>query len=159
EIDAAKAETAVLEPARAGGSVVLLSSDPCLCDLLEAAGADVKIAASAELAGAMMATLRQQGVRRPVVMVDAGQCAEEAVSAARSIIARQRGDAASLVLVADELTNAIPSRELRTLFVTALERPLATADLAVALRLARGDEDGVPAEKPRATAPNIRRPL
>src|SRR5262249_54969720 len=133
EIDAAKAQTVVLEPARSSASVVLLSSDPCLRDLVEATGADVKVADTADRVGDVVAALREQGVRRPVVVIDAGQHAKDGILAARRIIDGQRGNAPNIVLVADELTNAIPSRDLRPLFVTALDRPVEAAELAAAL--------------------------
>ncbi len=139
-------ETAAAAPSRfspAGVSVVLLSPDERLRALLLASGADLKSVASPEKARAAVDLLRQQGVRRPVALIDAGARAADAVPAAAALMGEAGAYAPMLILVTDEPAAGMPSRDLRSLFVTTLVRPIDGAGLAAALEVACGNEASV----------------
>jgi two-component system sensor histidine kinase RpfC len=138
EIGIETAEAAASPFSPAGVSVVLLSPDERLRELLSASGADVRLVASPEKARPTVDLLRRQGVRRPVAVIDAGPRAADAVPAATALMGEAH--APMLILVTDEPVAGMPSRDLRSLFVTTLSRPIDGAGLAAALEVACGNE-------------------
>jgi two-component system sensor histidine kinase RpfC len=108
---------------------VLLSEDARLRALLAAVGADVRPAITPDEGRALITELRRQGVRRPVAIVDGAEFAERTAAV---LIDGELADAPMLVLVSDGPL----SPSLRSLFVTALERPVIEADIRAALQIA-----------------------
>src|SRR5262245_2165551 len=148
EIKTLAAGVAALPSSRWTGPIVLLSSDKSLHDLARAAGADARVATTPDEADQVVAQIRQQGVRRPVAIVDAGARAADGAEAAERLIGAHGPDIV-LVLVTDEPVAGILSRELRRLFVTTLARPVDGNDLAAALPVAAGSEMAAAADRDR----------
>jgi two-component system sensor histidine kinase RpfC len=134
-------------PSCGGPGVVLLSPNGRLHELAATVGADVRIAATGEEAGAAILELMRRGVRRPVVVFDAGRRATDAMATAKMLIGDRCADAPAVILVADEPVVGLLPRELRSLFVTALVRPVDGPGLAAALSLARGNEASASADE------------
>jgi two-component system sensor histidine kinase RpfC len=152
EINTAAAGVAALPAARWPGPVVLLSSDQRLRDLAHSAGADIRCVATADEADQMLAKLRQQGVRRPMAIIDAGVYAAQGGAVAERMIAAHGPDTV-LILVTDEPVVGMLPRALCRLFVTTLVRPVEAGPLAAALWLAAGSETSAAAAAADAARP------
>jgi two-component system, sensor histidine kinase RpfC len=158
EMNTGAAGVAALPAARWPGPVVLLSSDLGLHDIAQSAGADIRGVATADEADQMLASLRQQGVRRPMAIIDAGAHAACGAAVAERMIAAHGPDTV-LILVTDEPVVGMLPRALCRLFVTTLVRPVEAGPLAASLRLAAGSETSAaaaadaarPAERARRT--------
>ncbi len=139
EIDVAAAESAPSALARPGAAVVVLSADPTLTTLMQADGGAVRIASSPQHARALIASLRTQGVRSPVAVVQAGLADASALAA--TIIDGEIADAPALILVCDDPVDGMLPQGLRSQFVTSLVRPLDPARLAEAISIAARNEE------------------
>ena len=101
---------------------------------------------------------RQQGTRKPVAIIDAGSSLAEAEELALQVMDGDVADAPMLVLVTDQDVHGMIPVALRSLFVTALARPVDAAALGAALiaggrtrgRRARGRRN--PCQQPRKLA-------
>jgi two-component system, sensor histidine kinase RpfC len=140
ELDVAAGKETTPAPPCGRAPLVLLSPDGRLHELAATVGCDARVAATGEEAGAAIVELTRRGARRPVVIVDAGRRTADAVPTAQALIGERCADAPALILVTDEPVVGLLPRELRSLFVTALVRPVDGPGLASALSLARGNE-------------------
>jgi two-component system sensor histidine kinase RpfC len=145
-IERAEAPAASVPPRL--GAVVLLSSDAALRDLIEAAGAELHPASTTDAAAAAVLALRQQGTRKPVVVIDAGPSLRNAEAIALQMVDGDVADGPSLVVVTDEEMAGMLPVALRSLFMTVLARPLDAERVAAALQLSAGPDEASPAEKP-----------
>ena len=84
------------------GPVALLSRDDVLRALVQAGGADVQQAATADEARSILMAQRQQGTRRPVAIIDAGSSLAEAEELALQVMDGDVADAPALILVTDQ---------------------------------------------------------
>jgi two-component system, sensor histidine kinase RpfC len=154
ELDVAAAQETT-QMAACGGPVVLLSPDRRLHELATTAGADVTVATTGEEARDALAELTRRGVRRPVVVIDAGRRGAEAAPTAKALVGHRCADAPAIVLVSDDYASGLLPRDLRCLFVTSLVRPADSQALAAALAIACGNgppasaDDGCRAAEPR----------
>jgi len=159
ELDVAAAAGTPSASPCGGAPVVLLSPDGRLRELATTLGADVIVAARGEEAGAALAALTKRGARRPVVFIDAGPRAAGAAPIAQALIGSRAADAPALVLVTEEPVSGLLPPDVRSLFVTALVRPIESAAVAAALNIARGDEPPASADDGRTAAPADTRKL
>jgi two-component system sensor histidine kinase RpfC len=103
-------------------------------------------------AAAALASLRADGVRRPIAIVRQQACANTDDATVRRIAGDNLGCAPALILVTDERTEGLPPPVTRTRFVTVLAEPVDPAKLAAALRIARGNMAGDRPEEARNMA-------
>jgi two-component system sensor histidine kinase RpfC len=119
--------------------VVVVGGDE---DLREVVGARVPLAKAVDdidEAAVVLASLRADGIRRPIAIVHQQACAETDEAAFRRIAGDNLGCAPALILVTDDRAEGLPPPVTRSRFVTTLVEPADPAKLAAALRIARGN--------------------
>ena len=111
-------------------------------------------------AAAALASLRADGVRRPIAIVHSQACATADEATFRRIAGDNLGCAPALILVTDERAEGLPAPVMRSRFVTTLVEPADPAKLAAALHIARGNmASGRPEESRSMEIVPAERPL
>jgi two-component system sensor histidine kinase RpfC len=131
--------------------VVIVGGDENLRAVVSACMPIAKVAADMDAAAAALASLRADGVRRPIAIVHRKVCANADEAVFRRISGDNRGCAPALVLITDESVDGLPSPVMRSRFVTMLAEPVDPARLAAALRIARGNMTAERPEDSRST--------
>jgi two-component system sensor histidine kinase RpfC len=98
-----------------------------------------KVADDMNEAAIALASLRADGVRRPIAIVHRHACVNADEATFRRITGENTSCAPALILVSDEFADGLPSSDTRRRFVTVLADPAEPAALATALRIARGN--------------------
>jgi two-component system sensor histidine kinase RpfC len=119
-----------------------------------------KAVADMDEAAAALASLRADGVRRPIAIVHSQACATADEATFRRIAGDNLGCAPALILVTDERAEGLPAPVMRSRFVTTLVEPADPAKLAAALHIARGNmASGRPEESRSMEIVPAERPL
>ena len=130
--------------------VVLVGGDENLRKVVSNCAPIAKAVANMDEAIAALASLRADGVRRPVAIVHQQACADTEEETFRRIAGDNLGCSPALILVTDEGAEGLPAPVARGRFVTTLVRPFDPAKLAAALRIARGNMAGDRPEESRS---------
>ena len=129
--------------------IVLVGADQDLHKVVSRCVPIAKAVANMDEAAAALASLRADGVRRPIAIVhQASANADE--DAFRRIAGDNLGCAPALILVTDERADGLPESVTRSRFVTTLVEPVDPAKLTAALRIARGNMAGDRPEESRS---------
>lgn len=130
--------------------VVIVGGDENLRQAVSACAPVAKTVADMDQAAAALASLRADGVRRPIAIVHREACETTDAVTFRRIAGDNLGCSPALVLVTDQRTEGLPAAVTRSRFVTTLVEPLEPAQLAAALRIARGNMAGDRPEESRS---------
>jgi two-component system sensor histidine kinase RpfC len=130
--------------------VVLVGGDENLRKAVSGCVPIAKAVADMDEAAAALASLRADGVRRPIAIVHQQDCATADEATFRRIAGDNRGCAPALILVTDEQAEGLPAPVTRSRFVTTLVEPADPAKLAAALHIARGNTAGDRPEESRS---------
>jgi two-component system sensor histidine kinase RpfC len=125
--------------------VVVVGGSENLRQAVSACAPIAKIASDMNEAAIALASLRADGVRRPVAIVHRHVYANAEEATFRGIVGENIGCAPALILVSDGFADGLPSPDMRRCFVTVLADPAEPAAIANALRIARGNMN---AERP-----------
>jgi two-component system, sensor histidine kinase RpfC len=129
--------------------IVLVGADQDLHKVVSRCVPIAKAVANMDEAAAALASLRADGVRRPIAIVhQASANADD--DAFRRIAGDNLGCAPALILVTDERADGLPEPVTRSRFVTTLVEPVDPKKLTVALRIARGNMAGDRPEESRS---------
>jgi len=131
--------------------VVLVGGDESLRRIVSGCVPIAKAVADMDEAAAALASLRADGVRRPIAIVHQQACATADEATFRRIAGDNLGCAPALILVTDKRAEGLPAPVTRSRFVTTLVEPADPAKLAAALRIARGNMAGDRSEESRST--------
>jgi two-component system sensor histidine kinase RpfC len=118
--------------------VVVVGGDENLRTLVNTCVPVAKVVAGMDEAVAALSSLRADGVRRPIAIVRRQACANTSDETFLRIAGDNLGCAPALILVTDERADGLPPPVMRSRFVTTLVEPVDRAELAAALRIARG---------------------
>jgi two-component system sensor histidine kinase RpfC len=127
------------QPHMAPIPVVLVGGDENLRKAVSSCVPIAKAVADMDEAAAEVASLRADGVRRPIAIVHQHACVTADEATFRRIAGDNLGCAPALILVTDEQPEGLPTSVTRSRFVTTLVEPADPAKLAAALRIARGN--------------------
>ena len=130
--------------------VVLVGGDESLRRIVSGCVPIAKAVADMDEAAAALASLRADGVRRPIAIVHQQACATADEATFRRIAGDNLGCAPALILVTDKRAEGLPAPVTRSRFVTTLVEPADPAKLAAALRIARGNMAGDRSEESRS---------
>jgi two-component system sensor histidine kinase RpfC len=140
--------------------VVLVGGDENLRKAVSGCVPIAKAVADMDEAAAALASLRADGVRRPIAIVHSQACATADEATFRRIAGDNLGCAPALILVTDERAEGLPAPVMRSRFVTTLVEPADPAKLAAALHIARGNmASGRPEESRSMEIVPAERPL
>ena len=131
--------------------VVLVGGDESFRRIVSGCVPIAKAVADMDEAAAALASLRADGVRRPIAIVHQQACATADETTFRRIAGDNLGCAPALILVTDKRAEGLPAPVTRSRFVTTLVEPADPAKLAAALRIARGNMAGDRSEESRST--------
>ena len=130
--------------------VVLVGADENLRKVVSGCLPIAKAVADMDEAAAALASLRADGVRRPIAIIRRQACANTDEATFRRIAGDNLGYAPALILVTDEPVAGLPASVTRSRFVTTLVEPVDPTKLAAALRIARGNMAGDRSEESRS---------
>jgi two-component system sensor histidine kinase RpfC len=119
--------------------VVVVGRSESLRQAVSACAPIAKVADDMNEAAIALASLRADGVRRPIAIVHRHACVNADEATFRRITGENTSCAPALILVSDEFADGLPSSDTRRRFVTVLADPAEPAALATALRIARGN--------------------
>jgi two-component system sensor histidine kinase RpfC len=140
--------------------IVLVGGDENLRKAVSGCVPIAKAVADMDEAAAALASLRADGVRRPIAIVHSQACATADEATFRRIAGDNLGCAPALILVTDERAEGLPAPVMRSRFVTTLVEPADPAKLAAALHIARGNmASGRPEESRSMEIVPAERPL
>jgi two-component system sensor histidine kinase RpfC len=122
--------------------LVVVGGDEDLRTIVGACAPVAKAVADMDQAAAALASLRADGVRRPIAIVQRQACANTDHATLRRNAGANLGCAPALILVTDGLVEGLPAPLARSRFVTTLAEPVDAGTLAAALRIARGNMAG-----------------
>ena len=125
--------------------VVVVGGNDEVRALVRSCVQDVKFTASMDEAAAVLTSLRTDGVRRPIAIVQDKICDAADESTFRRIVGENPACAPALILLTEDSGNGLPAGIVRSRFVTTLATPLDPLKLTGALRIAR---DNNAAERP-----------
>jgi two-component system, sensor histidine kinase RpfC len=132
--------------------VILLSHDERVRAMLMVCIADVRLAATTAAAADLVAALRQEGVRRPIVLVH-GEAGDAELQPWMSRMAEEMPARPPVfVLLTDAASEGMLAGAMRSLATTTVALPLDSAALAAALRVADG-QSLVEDSEPRSADP------
>jgi two-component system sensor histidine kinase RpfC len=98
-----------------------------------------KSVASLDDAAAALASLRADGVRRPIAIVHREVAAQANEQSFSRLAGESRSCAPALIMLTEDSLEGLPADAVRSRFVTTLELPINEQQLAAALRIARGN--------------------
>ena len=124
------------QDAVAPGPVTVLTHDRGLAAVVTQAGAEARIVTDVDAALAEISARREAGERHPIAVIDARALADDVEAAAERLAGDDVSHTTSLVLITDSPVEGVLVGTARSLFVTALARPVDTDTMSVALRLA-----------------------
>jgi len=127
------------QPHMAPTPIVLVGGNEYLHKVVSNCAPIAKAVATMDEAAAVLASLRADGVRRPIAIVHQQACAKMDEETFRRIAGDNLGCAPALILVTDERAEGLPAPVARRRFVTTLVEPVDPEKLAAALRIARGN--------------------
>ena len=119
--------------------IVLAGGDEDLHKVVRSCVPIAGVVANMDDAAAALASLRADGVRRPIAVVHQQACANASKEAFRRIGGDNLGYAPALILITNERIEGLPAPDIRSRFVTTLVEPVDSEKLAAALRIARGN--------------------
>lgn len=122
--------------------VLLLSDDAAICALVGATLPAVHTVTSGKDAMGAIEALREDGIRRPIVIVDADDDITVVEAVARQLIGTDDGIAPSLIAISNAEDHGLLPEPARSLFVTTVSRPIDGAQLAIAIAIAAGCHRG-----------------
>jgi len=117
--------------------IVLIGGDDEARALVRAFVRDVKVTTNANEAVGILATLRKDRIRRPIVIVDDNVCDAADEFTFSRLASGNVGCAPSFVLLTDRPSEGLPAGSARIRFVTILTKPLDSIALAAGLRIVR----------------------
>ncbi len=120
------------------GSIVVVGGDDEARALAKSCLPDAKFAASADEAAAMLRTLRTEGVRRPVAIIDEKICNAMDETAFSRFACEGQAGAPAFIMLTGNSSMGLPAGNIRSRCVTTLATPLDPLQLAAALRIAGG---------------------
>lgn len=132
--------------------VVAVGIDEATRALVSSCVPIAKTVSNLDEAALAMASLRADGVRRPIAMVHRSAADAADDQSFRRLASDNMGCAAALILVSDSLQEGLPDGTLRGRFVTILRKPLDIQQLTAALRIARGNTTAERTEDKRTDA-------
>jgi two-component system sensor histidine kinase RpfC len=130
--------------------VVLVGGDDSIREAVSGVVPIAKAVANMEEAATALASLRAAGMRRPIAIVHRRACAAADDAMFRRVAGDNLGCAPALILVTDWRAEGLPAPVTRSRFVTTLAEPVNPAELAAALRIARGNMAADRAEESRS---------
>jgi two-component system sensor histidine kinase RpfC len=119
--------------------VVFVGGNDEMRALVRSCVPNVKFTTSMDEAAALLASLRTDGVRRPIAIVDDKISDATDESTLRRIAGKNLACAPALILLTDDPSDGLPAGGMRSQFVTTLVTPLDPFNLMAGLRIARGN--------------------
>lgn len=134
--------------------VVLVGIDDATRALLGCCVPIAKSVANLDDAASALASLRADGVRRPIAIVHRKATEEAGDHFFSRLAGENRTCAPALIMLTDDSIEGLPADAVRSRFVTTLKLPIDMQELTAALRIARGNMTSDRSDDAGAIAPS-----